>query len=55
MTTTHTNRTQDLITELETLAGEIRVKLHLAGMEANDLWNRELEPRLTAAKSSTSA
>ncbi len=32
--------------ELRTLGDEIRVQLHLAGMDAKDLWNRDLEPRL---------
>lgn len=32
--------------ELHTLRDEIRVQLHLAGMEAKDKWNRDLEPRL---------
>lgn len=32
--------------ELRTLAEEIRVQLHLAGMDAKDAWNRDLEPRL---------
>jgi hypothetical protein len=36
----------DALRELETLADEIRVKLHLAGMDANDTWDRILEPRL---------
>ena len=38
---------KDVLTELETLRDEIRVRIHLAGMEAKDSWN-ELEPRLTA-------
>jgi hypothetical protein len=32
--------------ELRTMGDEIRVQLHLAGMDAKDLWNRDLEPRL---------
>lgn len=31
--------------ELEELAGEIRVKIHLAGMEAKDAWN-DLKPHV---------
>ena len=31
--------------ELEALAGEIRVKIHLASMDVKDTWN-EVEPRL---------
>jgi hypothetical protein len=34
---------------LKTLRGEIRVKLHLAGMEAKDRWNK-LQPTLDAAE-----
>lgn len=33
------------IRDLQTLRDEIRVKLHLAGMDAKDAWH-ELEPRL---------
>jgi hypothetical protein len=32
--------------ELSTLRDEIRVRLHLAKMEARDEWNDVLEPRL---------
>lgn len=38
------------LAELETLSDEIRVKLHLAGMDANDRWNKSLEPRLHEAR-----
>jgi ElaB/YqjD/DUF883 family membrane-anchored ribosome-binding protein len=40
---------EDALTELEKLADEIRVRLHLAGMEAKDSWNK-LEPRLADAR-----
>lgn len=40
----------DILSELETVADEIRVKLHLAGMEANDVWSEKLEPRLLDAR-----
>lgn len=36
--------------DLEALADEIRLKLHLAGMGANDLWTTQLEPRLRDAR-----
>jgi hypothetical protein len=36
--------------ELETLSDEIRVKLHLAGMDARDTWSKDLEPRLDSAR-----
>jgi hypothetical protein len=32
--------------ELRTLRDEIRLQLHLAGMEAKTKWDRDLEPRL---------
>ena len=32
--------------ELKTLRDEIKVRLHLAGMEAKTRWNNDLEPRL---------
>jgi hypothetical protein len=35
----------ELRSELQTLAGEVRVKVHLAGMEARDAWTK-LEPRV---------
>jgi hypothetical protein len=34
--------------QLRTLRDEVRVKLHLAGMDARDRW-RELEPEVDAA------
>ena len=38
------------ISELESVADQIRVKLHLAGMDANVAWNEKLEPRLFEAR-----
>jgi len=38
------------IADLETVADQIRVKLHLAGMDANAAWNDKLEPRLFEAR-----
>ena len=38
------------LSELETVADQIRVKIHLAGMDANDVWNKTLEPRLLTAR-----
>jgi phage-related minor tail protein len=32
--------------DLQTLRDEIRVRLHLASMEAKTRWNEDLEPRL---------
>lgn len=39
-----------LIDDLEQLADEIRVKLHLAEMDARDVWENVLEPRLAKAR-----
>lgn len=36
---------QELRQDLRTLADEVRVRLHLAGMEAKDAWAK-LEPKL---------
>jgi len=36
---------EDTLSDLQTLAGEIRVRMHLAGMDAKDAWNK-LEPKL---------
>ncbi len=41
---------EEALSELETVTDEIRVKLHLAGMDANDAWNKTLEPRLHEAR-----
>lgn len=41
---------EEALSELETVTDEIRVKLHLAGMDANDAWNKTLEPRLLEAR-----
>ncbi|MBE2253706.1 MAG: hypothetical protein IAE78_29525 [Myxococcus sp.] len=43
--------TTTLNQELRTLAGEVRVKLHLAGMELKEEWTK-LEPQLDRAVSS---
>jgi hypothetical protein len=32
--------------ELERVADEIRVKIHLAGMDARETWSKTLEPKL---------
>jgi len=34
------------IDDLEQLADEVRVKLHLAEMDARDVWETKIEPRL---------
>jgi hypothetical protein len=40
----------DAMGELEQLADEIHVKLHLGSMEAKDSWTRNLEPKLFEAR-----
>jgi hypothetical protein len=40
----------DVLDELEVVSDEIRVRLHLAGMDANVLWTAKLEPRLLDAR-----
>ncbi len=42
------------INNLETVADQIRVKLHLANMDANTMWNEKLEPRLFEARAHAS-
>jgi len=39
-----------MLGELEGLADDIRVRLHLANLEAKTLWNDTLEPRLFEAR-----
>ncbi|MBX3232487.1 MAG: hypothetical protein KIT84_16050 [Labilithrix sp.] len=36
--------------DLEQLADEVRVKLHLAELDARDAWSLKLEPRLFEAR-----
>ncbi len=38
------------LTELEAVADEIRVKVHLAGMDVSTVWSEKLEPRLFEAR-----
>ena len=44
----------EALSDLERVTGEIRVKLHLAGMDANVAWNEKLEPRLFEARAHAS-
>jgi 2,4-dienoyl-CoA reductase-like NADH-dependent reductase (Old Yellow Enzyme family) len=39
-----------VMAELEAVGDEIKVQLHLAGMDANDVWTKTLEPRLFEAR-----
>jgi ElaB/YqjD/DUF883 family membrane-anchored ribosome-binding protein len=41
---------QQVLVDLEKVADEIRVKLNLAGKDANTAWNERLEPRLFEAR-----
>lgn len=41
---------EEALAELEQLTDEIRLKLHLASMEAKEAWTRDLEPRVLAAR-----
>lgn len=41
---------QKALTDLEAVTDEIRVKLHLANMDANAAWNEKYEPRLFQAR-----
>src|SRR5207302_8390181 len=38
------------LVELEAVSDEIRIKIHLAGMDARDAWDTSLEPRLEQAR-----
>jgi hypothetical protein len=40
----------EALDELEKVSDEIRLKLHLAGMDARDRWNKDLAPRLENAR-----
>lgn len=43
---------KEAIDNLEFAADEVRLKLHLASMDARALWERTLEPRLLDARDS---
>lgn len=40
----------DPLSELEKIAQEIRLKIHLASMDAKELWSKTLEPKIYEAK-----
>lgn len=40
----------EALNELEQATDEVRVKLHLANMDAKDMWETKLEPRLDEAR-----
>ena len=42
-----------LLTELQTIRDEVRVRIHLAGMDLKDTW-KEIEPRLEAFEQQSS-
>lgn len=37
---------QKTLADLRTLRDEIKVKIHLAGMDVKDTWSKKLEPRV---------
>lgn len=41
---------EQALADLESLSDQIRVKLHLANMDAASAWNEKLEPRLFEAR-----
>ncbi len=41
---------EQILADLEKVTDEIRVKLNLAGKDANAAWNDKLEPRLFEAR-----
>jgi hypothetical protein len=45
-----TKQMSHILTELEAVADEIRIKVHLAGMEASSAWTDTLEPKLFDAR-----
>lgn len=45
-----TDPIQETLEELERVADEIRVKLHLASLDAKTAWSERLEPRLLEAR-----
>lgn len=49
MSTPLRQQIDEALNELETLSDEIRLKVHLAGMDAQDAWQK-LEPRLFEAR-----
>ena len=53
MATTHTSletSVKNVLADLETLTDQIRVKMHLANLDAKKTWDEELEPRLFEAR-----
>ena len=54
MATQMEKQVNQALDELEQVADEIRVKIHLGGMEAKDTW-RKLEPKLEDAKQQATA
>ncbi|HEY8077336.1 MAG TPA: hypothetical protein VIF62_24590 [Labilithrix sp.] len=44
-----TNR-HDVLEQIERIAQDIRVRLHLASMDAKDAWSKTLEPKVFEAR-----
>jgi len=47
---TTANQHLDPLGELEKIAEEIRLKLHLASMDAKEMWSKTLEPKVFEVK-----
>ena len=41
---------KDALNNLEFVADEVRLKLHLASMDARELWEKTMEPKLLDAR-----
>ena len=52
MTKDTTAQVERAASSLAALREQLRLKLHLAGMEASDLWEEEVRPQLTAIEGS---
>lgn len=50
MTNPINKQIDDVLSQIEAAADEIRVQVHLAGLDVNDIWNKKLEPRLLDAR-----
>jgi hypothetical protein len=50
MTNPLNKQINDVLSQIEATADEIRVQVHLAGLDVGDIWNKKLEPRLLDAR-----
>ena len=44
------SKAEEILTEIEKVADDIKVRLKLASMDARDVWDEKLEPRLFEAR-----